>query len=791
MACQDCLPIPQSSCFDPCNVPDPCQCATQTDASCIFYNLCGTNTNKLYCTGVQNGTSLQVILEAFDAKLCQYVNQDYSRYNLYCLRQKYTISSGQQFAEAISKELCIAEQQIINNFNTLSKEIFDLNIIVNGILFPKLNDSCNLGILLTDSIQVILQKILNILCNPSILPDNSPSINAQNTNTINFTTSGIKNHNISAVVNVSPTFGNVLQALGNGLYVPTPPAQIPQVLSINYATNTISLSNGGGYVILPPGASPQTLSLNIPLKTITISNGNTIDLTPLFNAIAVTQTPNNPQNTNSINITASGTANTTFSANLNIDGTQPNGATVNTHGLYVVPQTPINASDSSTIAFTTSGLNNTNITAAVKLDSTKPNAIVIDSNGLYVDPNAGINPITGVNTGTILITVAGAYGNVIKADAKIDPSPLNQLTITPGGLYVQPASGAIYTANNGLTQTLYNTQLGGNLIKNSSIVDPSVLYDLGWNPARFLIGDLSFLGYGNSSPANGVANKFAVGGSQILNQQYGNNMSYSANLLTIQGGGPTTSAGLIYGNIEGYQQMSVAASYTQVNKDQFTNISAITNLTGGSSQTFTTGVADGNSLMPVCGVYSFGQRVGNSTSTIGDYANYGSTGLYSDTGTTIPINVTNFYHFYIKTRTSQTTNIGTIYGIYQATADQNIFHGNISYYNGLTNASDIRIKENIVDFTKGLDEINKIHVVKYNLKDKYADKNKRDFVGILAQELETILPEAIHTIKNDDFDDFKTYDSSVLLHTLVQAVQQLSKKVDELQSEITTLKQKN
>ena len=57
-------------------------------------------------------------------------------------------------------------------------------------------------------------------------------------------------------------------------------------------------------------------------------------------------------------------------------------------------------------------------------------------------------------------------------------------------------------------------------------------------------------------------------------------------------------------------------------------------------------------------------------------------------------------------------------------------------------------------------------------------------MGIIAQEIENIIPEAIKIGKCKDIEDFRFYDQSVLIYTLINAVKELSIKVKQLENAI-------
>lgn len=103
--------------------------------------------------------------------------------------------------------------------------------------------------------------------------------------------------------------------------------------------------------------------------------------------------------------------------------------------------------------------------------------------------------------------------------------------------------------------------------------------------------------------------------------------------------------------------------------------------------------------------------------------------------------------------------------------------------------SDVRVKKDIKDYTKGLAEVMKIHTVtfKYNEKSGYSDTSK-EFVGVIAQEIEKVLPS---TVTKTDVDpaikDKRTFDSSELTYTLINAVKEQQQQISKQDSTIKAL----
>ena len=95
--------------------------------------------------------------------------------------------------------------------------------------------------------------------------------------------------------------------------------------------------------------------------------------------------------------------------------------------------------------------------------------------------------------------------------------------------------------------------------------------------------------------------------------------------------------------------------------------------------------------------------------------------------------------------------------------------------------SDKRLKEDIQEYNSGLNEICKLTVFKYRYKkDMIADDGGIPHIGVMAQELKEILPEAV--IEGEQ--GFLQIDPSQLLFTLINAVKELNEKYLGLEKEV-------
>ncbi len=103
--------------------------------------------------------------------------------------------------------------------------------------------------------------------------------------------------------------------------------------------------------------------------------------------------------------------------------------------------------------------------------------------------------------------------------------------------------------------------------------------------------------------------------------------------------------------------------------------------------------------------------------------------------------------------------------------------------------SDIRAKKNIIPYQKGLREILQIEPVRfqYNRLSGHGDTTAY-YVGVIAQEIENVLPSTVSVAADDSLIAGKqVFDSSELLYTLINAVKELSAANQVLQSRVSEL----
>lgn len=102
--------------------------------------------------------------------------------------------------------------------------------------------------------------------------------------------------------------------------------------------------------------------------------------------------------------------------------------------------------------------------------------------------------------------------------------------------------------------------------------------------------------------------------------------------------------------------------------------------------------------------------------------------------------------------------------------------GSVKYWSD--KASDRRLKENIAPATiNAVDTLNKLDMVEFD----FIENHKHEEVGLIAQEVEKIIPQAISR-NPDNEDDFLHIDYTAFVPYLIKAIQELNQKVERLET---------
>jgi hypothetical protein len=118
-------------------------------------------------------------------------------------------------------------------------------------------------------------------------------------------------------------------------------------------------------------------------------------------------------------------------------------------------------------------------------------------------------------------------------------------------------------------------------------------------------------------------------------------------------------------------------------------------------------------------------------------------------------------------------------------------NGNIGAPSGtnIYNASDLRLKQNVTTITNGLDKIIALNPVKFNWIDGFdSSEDGKDMLGFIAQEVESIIPEAVEGFSNGSaivagettIENPLRVNEKFIIPVLVKAIQELKAENDTL-----------
>lgn len=257
--------------------------------------------------------------------------------------------------------------------------------------------------------------------------------------------------------------------------------------------------------------------------------------------------------------------------------------------------------------------------------------------------------------------------------------------------------------------------------------------------------------------------------------------------------GMGTSSPGSYGNLavigsgNGFIAVGQGTSYTQL---QSNGQDFYLNLKGTGSTVFRRGSGDAESMrIDSSGNLLVGQTtpegrltVRGASTLIGQFNDVGSTksGVMLQTSAFATAS-TSWYHFVGQS------------GNGSAITTNNIFilgNGNIQNTNNSYGAmSDVKLKENIVDATPKLAQLNQVRIVNYNL---IGDEHKQ--IGVIAQELEQVFPGMIEETQDRDAEgnDLETTTKavkySVFVPMLIKAIQEQQAIIEQLKADVAELK---
>jgi trimeric autotransporter adhesin len=124
------------------------------------------------------------------------------------------------------------------------------------------------------------------------------------------------------------------------------------------------------------------------------------------------------------------------------------------------------------------------------------------------------------------------------------------------------------------------------------------------------------------------------------------------------------------------------------------------------------------------------------------------------------------------------------------------FYGSITSTGDITAySSDMRLKENIVKIENAVDKVSQINGVYFSWKPKAEELGLKiarpDEVGVLAQEIQKVLPEAVYLAPFDQSDEdplvsksgehYLTVKYEKIVPLLIEAIKELTQRIEDLE----------
>ena len=385
-----------------------------------------------------------------------------------------------------------------------------------------------------------------------------------------------------------------------------------------------------------------------------------------------------------------------------------------------------------------------------------PNAI-IPANLLWQEYEPGVtvkNGVFAVLLGTTTALNDGIFNGTVYFDIKIN----GDAPLRPRQKFVTTAYA--FKANTVPDGTITNVKVAPGLDFNKLVNVPTTILSLPYSGAANTTGSAFVVtNNGNGVGITGVS----VNGSGITAQS-------------------TNSTGLTVASTNGYGIVS--------NSSKYAGVSGRSVMGTGTEGSSTSGIGTSGISINYIGLYSQstnsdgvnGQSTGlnaagvSGNNTLG-YGVFGQSnsgyGVYGQS-----VSRAGVYGFSTDNYGvigSSNTNNG-IYGT-SVSGSAGYFAGNVVVTGTFSNPSDARYKTNIVALNNALEEILALRGVTYDYKrDDFKAMNfpQGKQVGFIAQELEKVLPELVHT----DKEGYKSVDYIHVVPVLVEAIKAQQQKID-------------